>query len=280
MKTISIFIRAKNEADELGKTLLEINRQERKPLEIVVLDNDSKDETREIASRCGARVEKLSDSQFSYGRALNQSLKHTKGEIIVFLSAHSPPCHTKWLEELVRPIEKRVVEVTFGRQIPISGVNVFEEWFVRRAFPGKLNSFLEMMSLQKVEFSNGNAALTRTLLEKHPFREDLSFAEDVEWSDQVENQGILIEYCPRAAVHHSHVFGPGELRRRMISVGQAMKKRGYGDVYQNPLTCFVIQSGTMLIDFFYCLTRGYLKEIAKISSYRKEFFGGIREGLR
>jgi rhamnosyltransferase len=39
--------------------------------------------------------------------------------------------------------------------------------------------------------------------EKHPFKQ-LSFGEDIEWSERVMKEGYKIVYDPRSAVIHSH----------------------------------------------------------------------------
>src|SRR5210317_969407 len=101
MNTVSIYIRAKNEAEGLEKTLLGIQEQSCQPQEIVVLDNASTDATAVVAKEFGAIVHAISDGQFTYGRALNMALETTSGDVIVFLSAHSPPVNKDWLKELL-----------------------------------------------------------------------------------------------------------------------------------------------------------------------------------
>ncbi len=192
MRSVSIFIRAKNEAIALQRTLLAISKQECQPDEVVVLDNESEDPTCEVAKSLGALVKKISLEQFSFGRALNRSLDFTSGEIIVFLNAHIPPLDQHWLSRLVEPINQCKAHATFGRQSPDPGVNHFEEWFLYRAFPRHPSLLLKILGLQKITFSNANAAVLRTLLQDHRFREDLAFAEDIEWAKRIQREGYQI----------------------------------------------------------------------------------------
>ncbi len=192
MSGVSIFIRAKNEAIAIQRTLLAISRQECQPDEVVVLDNESEDQTCKVAKNLGAVVKKISLEQFTFGRALNRSLDVTKGEIIVFLSAHSPPLDAHWLSRLVEPIKQGKAPATFGRQSPDPGVNHFEEWFLYRTFPRHPSVLLKILGLQKITFSNANAAVLRTLLQDHRFREDLTFAEDIEWAQRIQREGYQI----------------------------------------------------------------------------------------
>ncbi len=279
MNGVSIFIRAKNEAKDLQRTLLAISKQECQPDEVVVLDNESEDQTCEVAKNLGAVVKKISLEQFTFGRALNRSLDVTKGEIIVFLSAHSPPLDGHWLSRLVEPIKQGKAPATFGRQSPDPGVNHFEEWFLYRTFPHHPSLLLKILGLQKITFSNANAAVSRTLLQDHRFREDLAFAEDIEWAQRIQREGYQIRYCPEAAVFHSHRFGPGDLARRMHEVGYAMGQCGAGEIYNNSFSCLFAYLVSMTVDLLYCLTKGYWSKILQIPKYRYEYFHGLRRGL-
>ncbi|MEE9211693.1 MAG: glycosyltransferase [Phycisphaeraceae bacterium] len=280
MSTVSVFIRARNEAEALGQTLRAIGAQDRRPDEVVVLDNESDDHTSRIAEQLGAVVHSIGRDQFSYGRALNRSMELTQGDIIVFVSAHSPPVSQQWLSNLVTPIERGEADATFGRQVPEPGVNHLEEWIVHRTFPRRPGPIKAMLRLQKITFSNANAAVLTRVLREQSFREDLEFAEDIEWAQRLGLHGYQVQYCPDAAVFHSHRFGPGELQRRMEAVGRAMGRQGAGRVYRNPLSRGLIHLGAMTVDLIYCIVRGYWRSIVSIPAYRGEYFRGLRRGLR
>ncbi len=280
MKSVAVFIRARNEAEALAKTLPAIAAQSRPPTEIVVLDNESTDGTADISRTHQARVETISREEFSYGHALNRSLKDTRSEIIIFLSAHSPPTTDRWLERLIEPIESRKASATFGRQVPESGVNHLEEWILHRTFPKKPRTWRRWLGLQRITFSNANAAISRSLLQREPFREDLEFAEDIEWANRVKGQGEDLAYVPAAAIYHSHPYRPGLLERRMESVGRAMARNGSGGEYSSPVGYAVIYLGTLAVDFLFCCFRGYWATIPQIPRYRGEYFRGLRRGLR
>jgi glycosyltransferase involved in cell wall biosynthesis len=274
---VSIFIRVRDEAKALKKTLDGLSDQKRQPDEIVVLDNESVDESIDVASRFGALVSTISREEFSYGRALNRSLDLTKGDIVVYISAHSPPVDSQWLKELVAPIEKGEAEATFGRQQPVTGQNPFEEWFLLHTFPAKPRRWKMRIGLQRILFSNANAAILSSYLRAHPFREDLAFAEDLEWAGRVQSQGGRLLYCPQAVVWHSHP--PKNIGGRMESVGMGMSQRGEGRIYRNAVACGILTGAVMGMDLVYCLFRGYWRQIGYIWQYRREYFQGLRRGL-
>ena len=82
---ISIVIPALNEEEGIGKTLDMINRDYFKKkgwdLEIIVVDGNSTDKTREVAKKKGAKV--IIEPRKGYGRAYKTGLKEAEGEIVV-----------------------------------------------------------------------------------------------------------------------------------------------------------------------------------------------------
>lgn len=80
---LSIVIPTKNEEKYLPKLLDSIKKQTFKDYEIIVMDNDSKDKTREIAQSYNCKVVKGGLP----GRARNLGAKAARGDIILFLDA-------------------------------------------------------------------------------------------------------------------------------------------------------------------------------------------------
>ncbi|MCX6662865.1 MAG: glycosyltransferase family 2 protein [Euryarchaeota archaeon] len=82
---ISIVIPAVNEERGIGKTVDAVNldyfTKHTWDLEILIVDGDSKDKTREIASSKGAHV--ILEKRKGYGRAYKTGLAHATGDIIV-----------------------------------------------------------------------------------------------------------------------------------------------------------------------------------------------------
>ncbi|MCD6410828.1 MAG: glycosyltransferase family 2 protein [Thermoplasmata archaeon] len=82
---VSVVIPTLNEEEGIGKTIDMIKVEEFKrrgwDLEIIVVDGESKDRTREIARSKGAKV--IIEPRKGYGRAYKTGLKEAKGEIIV-----------------------------------------------------------------------------------------------------------------------------------------------------------------------------------------------------
>ena len=80
---VSIVIPTLNEEDSIGHVLDKIPRSDKYDWEIVVVDGDSKDRTREIAEEKGAKV--IVEKRKGYGRAYKTGFQHATGDIIVTL---------------------------------------------------------------------------------------------------------------------------------------------------------------------------------------------------
>ncbi|HUT00361.1 MAG TPA: glycosyltransferase family 2 protein [Candidatus Thermoplasmatota archaeon] len=82
---VSVVIPAINEERGIGKTIDAVKKEffqnQQWDLEILIVDGNSKDKTREIATSKGAQV--LLETRKGYGRAYKTGLAHATGDIIV-----------------------------------------------------------------------------------------------------------------------------------------------------------------------------------------------------
>ena len=75
------------------------------------------------------------------------------------------------------------------------------------------------LTFESTLFSNVNAAIPRAVLERYPFRDDLTMSEDQEWSRRVLRDGHALVYEPLAAVRHSHAYTVRSAFRRFFDSG-------------------------------------------------------------
>ncbi len=112
MKKISVVISAYNEEKSLTKCLDAITNQTfpRQDYEIIVVDNNSKDKTAQIAKSYGARVIKEERQGNTY--AVSTGLNNAQGEIIASTDSDTVVFHN-WLEVIYNAFEdKRIVGAT------------------------------------------------------------------------------------------------------------------------------------------------------------------------
>lgn len=114
---VSVLIRVRNEEPALRRLFecLRIQRLDR-PFEVVVIDNESEDESAAVARRMGARVFTFPRSLFGYGRAINAGVGLCRGDLIVLLSAHSWPQGDDWLSRMVHCVEDGGVAAAYCKQ--------------------------------------------------------------------------------------------------------------------------------------------------------------------
>lgn len=197
---VSVIIRSYNEAALIGKTLDTVFSQNGFAGEVIVIDSESTDATREIALRHPVRLFSVPKSAFSYGAALNLGARLARGRIIVNLSAHAVPAHRNWFSPLIAPLSDDTVAGVYGRELPIEGwIGHFESKLLNDAFGPK-----PMLSRDNPFFSNANAAMPRKLILDTPFDEYAGWGEDGLWAREMQRRGLAIAYQPAAAVHHSH----------------------------------------------------------------------------
>ncbi|RBW48282.1 glycosyltransferase family 2 protein [Marinobacter sp. F3R11] len=131
-ESISVVIPAKNEARNLGKLLLSI-REELPGAEIIVVNDGSTDNTREVAEGAGARCV---NHEYSVGNgaAIKSGARAAKGEVIVFMDGdgqHDPRQIRLLLEKIDLGADLVVGARHSGGQANIgrSLANKFYNWF-------------------------------------------------------------------------------------------------------------------------------------------------------
>jgi len=214
---ISIVIRCRDEEENIGRSLQEIFAQEIDiPYEVVLVDSGSTDRTLEIAGQYPVRIFRIPPEAFSFGYALNYGIGKAEGGIIVNISAHCIPADRNWLSELVKPIREGRADAVYGRQVPVGGVNPFEEVSLQKHFPD------EEKIDGRVPFSNANCAFVRKMWDEVKFDESISSWEDYLWYLLRKNR-FVFRYIPNARVSHSHPFSISRIARTAYIDGQAFR---------------------------------------------------------
>lgn len=86
---ISVIIRTKNSEETLEKCLKSIIRQTQKVKEIIIVDNNSTDDTLKIASKYNCKILYYpKKDSFNYSKALNIGIKHSSSQFLLIISSH------------------------------------------------------------------------------------------------------------------------------------------------------------------------------------------------
>jgi cellulose synthase/poly-beta-1,6-N-acetylglucosamine synthase-like glycosyltransferase len=194
---VSVIVRAKNEERWIAPCLRAVFNQTYRHIEVVLVDNQSTDQTVRRAQEFPVTVVPIAD--FTPGRAINDGVRASRGEIIVCLSGHCVPVNNVWLETLIRNLADPIVAGVYGRQQPLSYSSDFDKRDLLTVF-----GLDRKVQIRDSFFHNANSAMRRSTWEAFPFDEQVTNIEDRLWGQQVIAAGRRIVYEPDASVYHWH----------------------------------------------------------------------------
>jgi len=225
---ISIIIRTKNEERWIDTCLEKVFNQKYKNFEIIVVDNYSNDKTVKKAKKYPIKLKKIKN--FFPGKAINDGIKLSTGEIIVCLSAHCIPVDDNWLNKLLLNLKNKKVAGVYGRQEPMPYSSNFDK---RDLF--LLFGLDKKIQMKDPFFHNANSAFRREVWEKYKFDEKTSNIEDRIWGNEVIKRGYKIIYEPKASVFHFHGVHHNLDPDRCASIVRIMEKTSqkYSPMYSS-----------------------------------------------
>jgi glycosyltransferase involved in cell wall biosynthesis len=271
----SIVIRAYNEAEHLPRLLEGIRQQTVKDVEVILVDSGSTDATARIAASFGARIALIASGEFTFGRSLNLGIELAKHELIVIASAHVYPVYPDWLECLLRPFDDKKIALVYGKQrgpqaSKFSEHQIFHQWFPDEDIHRQPSPFC----------NNANAAIRRSLWEKHPYDETLTGLEDVAWAKWVQSYGWNVAYSSKAEIIHVHNETPHGIFNRYRREGMAFK-RIFPEAHFNIYDVVRLTATNILSDLWHAVReRLLLRNLASIFWFRIMQFWGTYQGYR
>ena len=194
---VSIIVRTRNEEKWIFQCLNSIRMQNYKNYEVILVDNESKDNTLKKAQKFSPKIIKI--KEFFPGKAINLGINNAKGEVIVCLSAHCVPVNSNWLENLIKNLSDPSVAGVYGRQEPLSYSSDFDKRDLLTVF-----GLDKKVQNKDPFFHNANSAFLKSTWKKFPFDEKVSNIEDRVWGSNVISKGLKIIYEPDASVFHFH----------------------------------------------------------------------------
>lgn len=212
---VDIVMRSYNDMPIIKRTLEGISIQEY-PFRLFCFDNASKDGTRQEVDQAAHRVIHVPAGKYVPGRVLNQAMRETSSEIVVFLNSDCPPCHKEWLAQLVGGFTEDKTAAVFSRQIPRQDCSPLFRKDTEDTFGDG-----ERQKYWKHCFSMASSAIRRSVWEEMPFNEDIQYSEDVDWTWRTRKKNHTIEYISESIVEHSHNYTLKQFYRRQYGEGKA-----------------------------------------------------------
>lgn len=235
----------------MGRTLTAIFSQDFDDFEVLSFDNASTDGTIEILDKY-PQIRRFTVEAGTYvpGRVLNRAVRESAGDTIVFNNADAIPQGTKWLANIVRPVEEGAAAV-YARQSCRPDAKVWVQTDYEKAF-GDTQTIPDF-------FSMASSAAAATVLRSVPFDENIKYSEDVHWACKLRAKGLKTAYAPDAVAEHSHNYTAEEIRRRFTGEGAA-DAQIFGTP-QSPVRCVKQFAGAVFRDFVFALRKGCITQL-------------------
>ncbi|MBI1290658.1 glycosyltransferase [bacterium] len=275
-----VVMRCYNDAWIVRETMEGIAGQE-VPHRLIVFDNESSDGSVEIIREFTDRIVDVPKGKYIPGRVLNDAMKATDGEFVVFVNSDCVPQNRQWLGNLLGGFKQDTDAAVFGRQIPRPDC-----WPLFAKDTEDTFGDGARQKYWKHCFSMATSAVRRRAWEEMPFREDIQYSEDIDWTWRQRQAGRTIRYVADSIAMHSHNYTLKQFYKRQYGEGRAEAaifdwsnwERAY---LRYSLLPFVRQ---MVSDFKYGLGTGRLSaclhspglRFAQLLGRRRGFLDGLK----
>lgn len=234
-RSFSVIMPTRNRAAVLEQTLQALANQTVPPLEVIVINDGSEDETPGILEAWSKRENLpfifMTESQDSKGPAAarNRGVELASGSYVAFLGDDTLP-EANWLEIHARCHEQ------VGPGHAIVGYTMWDPDFVRTTpylqyinHQGPQFAYAKLISGETAPFFafyTSNVSLSRHWLAHDRFHESFELAmwEDTELGYRLCNRGMKIIYQAGARTRHRHKVDMGSFLTRMCKAGKAVPK--------------------------------------------------------
>ena len=221
---LSIVIPTYNAASFLP-LLLERLRQQTLPHEVIIIDSESTDNTKDLIRNEGLQLVPIRKDSFNHGTSRNLGLRLAKYDIVVFMTQDALPASSETLEKLVTMLRsQKDIAMAYGRQLPYPETGVFGSFARLANYPNrsiiKTKALIPEMGIKTCSCSNSFAAYRKDDLESvGGFPSDTILGEDVSVAARFILQGKAVAYCAEAEVFHSHDYTLIEEFKRYFDIG-------------------------------------------------------------
>jgi len=303
--SLSVIIATYNRSQSLAKTLesfLLQNIDDTFDYELIVVDNNSKDGTKEAVasfeSRFKGKLRYLFEPISGKSHALNKGIKEAGGDILVFTD-DDVQLDFCWLESLFDCFKKQSCDGVGGRVLPVYP-NGTPRWVRESPHQAAGAVVIYDYGEESREFSRStmdlfigaNYAFKRKVFDEcGSFRTDLSFGrialgEDIEFINRLLKKNKVLYYCGKALVWHPvdlRRLNLGHVARWNVALGRfaAREEKEEGRVsafwFGIPKYLFrgVLIDGILLLPNifskknFYHFWRSLFRKLGMISEYRR-----------
>ncbi|MGD2147361.1 MAG: glycosyltransferase [Anaerolineae bacterium] len=202
-------------------------------VEIILVDNDSRDRSAEIVRRY-SQIKLLSEHEPGAYAARNRGIAEARGDILAFTDPDCVPC-ANWLEQLTAAVRRPGVGIVMGRQQFASDSPILA---MLEAYETEKATHVFSGNVKEVYFGHtNNLAVRRKLFDRcGPFRQIARGADTIFVRLAVDEYGCSIaRYCPEACVRHLELASVWDYYRKQLIYGRSNRDNAQIAAYR-PLT--------------------------------------------
>lgn len=226
---VSVIIPTLNAEHEIEDLLAALERQSLRPMEILVVDSASDDDTVPLVkTHEGIRLLQIERCDFNHGATRDMALRATTGDFVCFLTQDALPASDAYLERLVTPmVGDPSIALVSGRQLPKADARRFEQLVRSFNYPDspsvRSKSDLNKRGIKTFFASDSCSAYRRTAYLDCGGFEYVNTNEDMLMAARFVASGLKVAYEPGAEVYHSHNLTPSQQFARNRAVGMFLE---------------------------------------------------------
>lgn len=226
---VSVIIPTLNAEHEIEDLLAALERQSLRPMEILVVDSASDDDTVPLVkTHEGIRLLQIERCDFNHGATRDMALRATTGDFVCFLTQDALPASDAYLERLVTPmVGDPSIALVSGRQLPKADARRFEQLVRSFNYPDspsvRSKSDLNKCGIKTFFASDSCSAYRRTAYLDCGGFEYVNTNEDMLMAARFVASGLKVAYEPGAEVYHSHNLTPSQQFARNRAVGMFLE---------------------------------------------------------
>jgi len=199
LPTVSVIVPAYNAEKNIANVIQSLLDQDypKELLEIIIVDNNSNDQTKELAKQHPVRLLEEKNIQSSYA-ARNKGIQNAKGEILAFTDSDCIAT-PQWIKEGVRALVSESTDSVGGK---------VEFVYSKDRTTAELFDSITSMQIES-DIKDRNIGKTANLFVKSllfdkigMFPDSVQSGGDVQWTSRATRNGFSLVYAPGAIVQH------------------------------------------------------------------------------
>ncbi len=229
---VSVIIPTRNAEKYIENLIIKLNNQTIQPIEIIVIDTKSEDNTKLICKEhYNVKFIEIDKCEFGHGKTRNRAAREASGDILIFMTQDAVPNNEDFIKELIKPLGKNNIVASYGRQRPNRNSSEIEK-FARLFNYGnddivKSKNDVEKLGVKAFFFSNVCSAFIKEEFYKVGcFPEKTIMNEDMIIASKIIFSNKNTYYASKAEVIHSHKYTYIQQFKRNFDVGVVFADSG------------------------------------------------------